>query len=152
MTSSPSDEENCAFCAIVQGRASARVVWHSEDIIAFLPDVPAVAGHTLVIPTRHVRDIWDVDLRLGRKLADATSRVAEGVASAVGTRQINIIQSSGVAAGQSVFHLHVHVVPREAGDRMPKMWPPDADWLPDNLDQIADDLRAAFAKSQLKQP
>ncbi|UYY83677.1 HIT domain-containing protein (plasmid) [Arthrobacter sp. YA7-1] len=148
MTSSPSGEEGCAFCAIVQGHAPARVVWRSEDVIAFLPDAPAVAGHTLVVPTWHVRDIWDVDSSLGRKLAHATSRVAEGVASAAGTRQINIIQSNGPAAGQTVFHLHVHVVPREPGDRMPEMWPPDADWSPNNLDQMAADLRAAFAGSK----
>jgi len=145
MTAPPSGDTTCAFCAIVQGRASARVVWRSEEIIAFLPDVPAVAGHTLVVPNQHVRDIWDVDLRLGRKLADATLRVASGVASAVGTRQMNIIQSSGAAAGQSVFHLHVHIVPREAEDRMPRMWPSDAVWQPEDLDQIAAVLGAALA-------
>ena len=144
MTFPPSGEESCAFCAIVQGRATARVVWRSEDVIAFLPDIPAVAGHTLVVPTQHVRDIWDVDLWLGRKLAEATRRVALGVANAVGTRQMNVIQSSGAAAGQSVFHLHVHIVPRKPGDRMPNLWPTDAEWLPEKLDQIAADLRSAF--------
>ncbi|MCI0144159.1 HIT family protein [Arthrobacter bambusae] len=148
MTSSPPGEESCAFCGIVQGHGPARVVWRSDDVIAFLPDVPAVAGHTLVVPTRHVRDIWDVDPWLGQKLAYATSRVAEGVAIAAGTRQINLIQSNGLAAGQTVFHLHVHVVPRQPGDRMPEMWPPDADWSPANLDQMAADLRTAFAESK----
>lgn len=147
MTWPPSGEEGCPFCAIARGDAPARVVWRSEDIIAFLPDVPAVAGHTLVVPTRHVRDIWDVDRSLARELADATGRVAEMVASATDTRALNIIQSSGAAAGQSVFHLHVHVVPRQPGDRMPELWPPDAHWSSNNLDQIAADLRTVVTKS-----
>lgn len=115
--------------------------------MAFLPDVPAVAGHVLVIPRRHVRDIWDVDIQTCRLLADATRRVAAAVSVATGTRDLNIIQSNGAAAGQSVFHLHVHVVPRHPGDRMPKLWPPDADWSPGSLDAIAANLRSAVLKN-----
>lgn len=146
MRSSSSEEESCVFCHIVQGRAPARVVWRSEDVIAFLPDVPAVVGHVLVIPTRHARDIWDVDRGMGRRLAEATRLVASGVAKMAGTQELNVIQSNGAAAGQTVFHLHIHIVPRATGDRIPKMWPPDADWSQDNLDEIAAELRGALAQ------
>lgn len=146
MTAPRSGQKECPFCAIARGQANARMVWRSEHVIAFLPDVPAVAGHTLVVPTHHVRDIWEIDSWLGRELADATRKVAKGIA-AVGNRALNIIQSNGAAAGQSVFHLHVHVVPRQPDDRMPQLWPPDADWSPNDLDQVAAKLRDAIAQS-----
>ena len=75
---------------------------------------------------------------------EAIGRVATAVSAASGTRDVNIIQSSGAAAWQTVFHLHVHVVPRHPGDRMPKLWPSDADWSPGALDAIAADLRGAM--------
>lgn len=148
MTSSRSGEADCPFCAIAQGRAPARIVWRSDSCLAFLPDVPAVLGHTLVIPTRHVSDIWAVDSRLRLELAEATGRVAEAVAVALGTRELNLIQSNGASAGQTVFHLHVHVVPRRPGDRIPEMWPPDADWSPNTLDEVVVSLRTAIANPE----
>lgn len=145
MNLSSSNEEDCPFCQIIHGVLSAREVWRSDEVIAFLPDVPAVVGHTLVLPTRHIRDIWDVDVSLGRILADATGRIAAGVSAATGTRELNIIQSNGVAAGQSVFHLHVHIVPRKPGDRMPALWPVDATWSSNDLERIAESLRAEIS-------
>jgi histidine triad (HIT) family protein len=112
--------------------------------LAFLPDVPAVLGHTLVVPTTHLPDIWAVGQREACDLADATRRVAVAVAEATNAEGMNIIQSNGVAAGQSVFHLHIHVVPRKSGDRMPDLWPDDAEWSVAQLDSIAEELRATI--------
>jgi histidine triad (HIT) family protein len=139
--------QDCPFCAIGQGRAPAREVLRTEDIVSFLPDVPAVLGHTLVVPRHHVCDIWDVDSMLWRKLADATRQVAAAVSAATGTRELNIIQSNGASAGQSVFHLHVHVVPRRPGDRMPHLWPPDAQWSATTLDATAAELQSVLSGS-----
>jgi len=136
----------CPFCAISEGIAPSREVWRSDKVLAFLPDVPAVEGHTLVIPRRHVRDIWDMDATTARLLLEATVMVAAAVAKAIGTRHMNIIQSSGEAAGQTVFHLHVHIVPRLPGDRMPELWPGDADWSPATLDAVAADIRGAVGQ------
>lgn len=127
MTYVDNPANECPFCAITAGRGPAREILKTEHTMAFLPDVPAVRGHTLVVPRNHVRDIWEVDARTGHMLADATRRVAAAVAHATQAEGMNIIQSNGVAAGQSVFHLHVHVVPRHTGDRIPELWPPDAD-------------------------
>ncbi len=116
----------------------------TADVIAFLPDVPAVPGHILVVPQAHVRNIWEIDEHTGHVLADATRRVATAVARATRAEGMNIIQSNGVAAGQSVFHLHIHVVPRHMGDRIPELWPPDADWSDAELDSIASTIRASI--------
>lgn len=116
----------------------------TDRVLAFLPDVPAVLGHTLVVPAAHLPNIWAVGQRDAYDLADATRRVAAAVAEATNAEGMNIIQSNGVAAGQSVFHVHIHVVPRKDGDRMPDLWPDDAEWPVTQLDSIAEDLRATI--------
>lgn len=137
-----SPPRECPFCAIVAGRAPAREVLRTSDVLAFLPDVPAVLGHTLVVPKAHLPNIWAVGQREAHALADATRRVATAVATAVNAEDMNIIQSNGVAAGQSVFHLHIHVVPRKPGDRMPDLWPDDAKWQVAQLDSVAENIRS----------
>lgn len=134
----------CPFCAIVAGRAPAREVLRTDEVVAFLPDVPAVLGHTLVIPADHLSNIWEVGTQESYFLADATRRVAAAVADATNAEGMNIIQSNGLAAGQSVFHLHVHVVPRKVGDRMPALWPEDAEWSGIQLDSVAEDIRVTI--------
>ena len=129
-----STPKECPFCAIVAGRAPAREVLRTDEVLAFLPDVPAVLGHTLVVPTSHLPNIWTVGQREAHDLADATRRVAAAVAEATNAEGMNIIQSNGVTAGQSVFHLHIHVVPRKDRDRMPDLWPDDAEWSVMQLD------------------
>ena len=141
MSSSPT---GCPFCAIVAGTAPAREVWRTGEVVAFLPDVPAVLGHTLVVPTSHRPNIWVIGEREAHDLADATRRVAAAVVEATNADGMNIIQSNGVAAGQSVFHLHVHLVPRKDGDRMPDLWPDDAEWSVAQRDSAAQDIRAAM--------
>lgn len=101
-------------------------------------------GHTLVVPRAHLPNIWAVDQREAYDLADATRRVAAAVVQATNAEGLNIIQSNGVAAGQSVFHVHIHVVPRKEGDRMPDLWPGDAEWRVTQLDSVAADLRATI--------
>ena len=139
-----SSPNKCPFCAIVAGIAPAREVLRAAGVLAFLPDVPAVLGHTLVVPTSHLPNIWAVGDREAHDLADATRRVAAAVAEATNAEGMNIIQSNGAAAGQSVFHLHIHVVPRKVGDRMPKLWPDDAEWSVAQLNSVAEEIRAAM--------
>ncbi|BBZ49102.1 HIT domain-containing protein [Mycobacterium heidelbergense] len=122
----------------------AREIFRTDSVLVFQPDVPAVLGHTLVVPTAHLPNIWAVGEELACELASITRRVAAAVAEATNAEGLNIIQSNGAAAGQTVFHLHVHVVPRSDGDRMPRLWPEDAEWQPAQLDSITDRLRLAI--------
>jgi histidine triad (HIT) family protein len=135
---------DCPFCSIVARRAPAREVFRSNEVLAILPDVPAVLGHTLIVPTIHVRDIWGLDQDTCHALTDTTRQIASKVAEAVEAEGVNIIQSNGAAAGQTVFHLHIHIVPRKHGDRMPRLWPTDANWTSTELDSIAFVLQSAI--------
>lgn len=120
-------QEGCEFCEIVAKEEPARIVMRSKKVVAFFPLEPATVGHTLVIPTDHIPDIWALDDDMTAKiLTEATLRVARAVRAALSPDGLNIIQSNGPAATQTVQHLHVHVVPRWAGDGMGRIWPPES--------------------------
>ena len=116
-------DPNCEFCSIVSGSEKALVVKEWPESLAIFPLQPATFGHTLIIPRRHIIDIWGVDLELGRSLSDRVFEVARAVKNAYTPDGLNIVNSSGEAATQSVFHFHIHVVPRYAGDGMGQIWP-----------------------------
>jgi histidine triad (HIT) family protein len=135
---------DCEFCEIVAREEPARIVMRSDEVVAFFPLEPATLGHTLVIPTVHVRDIWGLGDRQASALALATIRVAHAVRAAMSPDGLNIIQSNGEAATQTVPHLHVHVVPRWFDDAMGPIWPAETDWSSGQKNQAAEAIRDAF--------
>lgn len=126
----------CPFCQIVAGRvAGAPVIYEDEHTIAFFPDRPATRGHTLVVPKRHAPSVWDLTPEEGEQLARTILRVANAVREAVHPDGMNIVQSNGAVATQTVEHLHVHVVPRTRRDRVRLRWPRRAAESGDALDE-----------------
>ncbi len=105
----------CLFCSLVAGDIPSRQVYADEHAIAFLDIGPWKRGHTLVIPRRHVDDVLDPDEALS-EIAPAISATARLLTEKLGADGLNLLSSAGVAAGQEVFHLHVHLVPRYADD------------------------------------
>lgn len=117
----------CPFCAIITGGdASARLVYRSQEVTAFFPLEPATRGHTLVVPNRHVADLTDLTATEGRDLGEALLKTARAIRSALAPDGLNVIQSTGAAATQTVPHVHFHLVPRWPGDRMTLHWPTGA--------------------------
>lgn len=98
-------------------------MYRDDHVVAFFPAEPAVLGHTIVVPRKHMPDIWSLDEGTAIHLARATVRLAGAVREALKPEGLNIIQSNGEVATQTVFHVHVHVVPRWAGDAMGPIWP-----------------------------
>jgi histidine triad (HIT) family protein len=115
----------CAFCAIAHGEAAADVVYENDHAIAFLPLNPATLGHTLVIPRQHMPTFFELNESSALHLSSAVLRVASAVQAAMQPQGMNLITSAGEAAQQSVFHLHVHVLPRYTEDRVGDIWPSD---------------------------
>lgn len=136
MTKTSQGSAECAFCSIVSGLELAREVLRSSACVAFFPDHPAVLGHTLIVPRKHIPDLLSLDRPTAHALADAVRGLAPALLEATDADGLNVIQSNGRAAGQTVFHLHVHLVPRRQGDRMPDLWPADKDWAKQDLDQV----------------
>ena len=104
--------EGCAFCAIVAHAAPAHVVYEDSETVAFMDRSPMRDGHTLVIPKRHSRDVFEISPEDATAAMRTALKIARAVKKALGCDGVNIFQSNGCAAGQSVFHFHVHVLPR----------------------------------------
>jgi len=105
----------CPFCEIIAGRAPAEIVRRSDDALAIVPLNPVTPGHLLVIPTVHVADFAE-DSEVSAKVMLRVAELCEG------PEAYNVITSKGTGATQSVFHLHLHVIPRTEGDGLALPW------------------------------
>jgi diadenosine tetraphosphate (Ap4A) HIT family hydrolase len=141
----PSDagHPDCPFCAIVRGEESTKLVCEGETWIAFFPLQPATAGHTLIVPRRHVPDLWSADPELAAALINAAIHVGRAIETAVTPDGMNLITSSGAEAEQTVFHLHLHVVPRYRDDGFDEIWPSRRDLPGVDLEEVAQRIREA---------
>jgi histidine triad (HIT) family protein len=115
---------DCIFCGIAAGTMSAERVYEDERTVAFLDIFPAADGHVLVIPRAHADDIHSLDPADVAAVAQTAQIIAGRVSGALATDGITITQANGRAAGQSVFHYHVHVIPRFEGDGILRPWTP----------------------------
>ena len=117
-------EPDCIFCQIVAGELPARIIDEDERTIAFMDINPATRGHALVIPRRHARDLLEIEPDELNATVLAAQRLAIRVKERLRPDGINLINSCGAAAWQTVFHFHVHVIPRYQGDPLRLPWTP----------------------------
>ena len=115
----------CIFCDIIEGRAPAEAVFEDDDTLAFMDINPANPGHTLVIPRRHVRNVYDLDDETAAAVMRTSVRVANAVRAALQPDGMNLVQSNERAGGQEIFHFHVHIIPRWYGDGLRLARPPE---------------------------
>lgn len=114
----------CPFCVIIEGRdPNAKVVYQDAQVTALFPLKPATRGHTMVVPNRHVSDLTDLTDAESRILGAAVRRIARAVRASVSPDGMNVIQSTGTAATQTVPHVHFHIVPRWNSDDIKLEWP-----------------------------
>lgn len=143
----PRVEAECPFCEIVAfDDPDVREIYRDDDVVAFFPTEPAVLGHVLVVPRMHVPNIWELDSATTSQLAHATKKLADLIHESLDPDGLNIIQSNGRAATQTVFHLHVHLVPRYKGDPMGQIWPDETSFSESEKDEAQDLLRQNVRK------
>jgi histidine triad (HIT) family protein len=116
--------ENCIFCAIVAGDGPAEIVDSDERTVAFLDINPATRGHALVVPRNHAEGLFDVGEEDLHATLTAARRLANRMRETIEPDGVNLMNSAGRAAWQSVFHFHVHVIPRWEGDPLQLPWRP----------------------------
>jgi diadenosine tetraphosphate (Ap4A) HIT family hydrolase len=116
-------DPSCAFCSIISADEPAELVARGAAWIAFFPPEPATVGHTLVVPANHVSDVWGLSPSEAGELTTGVLQIAHAIRAALAPEGLNIVQSSGKVATQTVDHLHVHLVPRMTGDAMGDIWP-----------------------------
>jgi histidine triad (HIT) family protein len=133
-------DPDCIFCKIIAGELPGQIVEEDERTIAFMDINPATRGHLLVIPRAHARNLLEISPEdLGATIATA-QRMAQRVNQRLEPAGINLINSCGSAAWQTVFHFHVHVIPRYEDDPLKLPWVP-ASGDPDEIAAVAQDLR-----------
>jgi histidine triad (HIT) family protein len=117
-------EQDCIFCKIVAGELPATIVDQDEHTVAFMDINPATRGHALVVPRRHTPDLLSIDPHDLAAVSAAAQRLAARAKKCLKADGINVINSCGAAAWQTVFHFHLHIIPRYEGDPMRLPWLP----------------------------
>ena len=117
-------KDDCIFCKIAAGEIPSATVYEDDDFRAILDLGPAARGHTLVIPKSHSDNLLSVEPDTAAKALKVISKTANAIKEALGCDGINVVQNNGEAAGQTVMHLHFHIIPRYKNDSVNIGWQP----------------------------
>ena len=131
--------ENCIFCKIIAGEIPSATVYEDDDVKAILDVNPAARGHVIVLPKKHASDVFSIPDEDLSKAICVAKKIAIAVKEAYKCDGVNILQNNGEAAGQTVFHLHIHVIPRFEGDTISVKWKQGE--MPSDLDVIAGEIK-----------
>ncbi len=116
--------DDCIFCKIVSGELPATIVDEDERTVSFMDINPATRGHSLVIPRRHSRNLFEIEREDLEATIVAAQRLAGKAVDRLGAAGVNLMNGCGAAAWQTVFHFHMHVIPRYEGDPLRLPWVP----------------------------
>ncbi len=130
---------DCIFCKIVNKEIPGKIVYEDEHVLAFLDIKPVARGHTLVIPKKHAADIFELDDKSAEEILKVAKKVAGAALKSLGAAGVNLLNANRKEAGQTVFHYHMHVIPRYAGDSI-RVWP-NSSYKESNLDDVADVMK-----------
>lgn len=133
-------DENCIFCKILAGEIPSTAVYEDDDFQAILDVNPAARGHVIILPKNHAANIYELPDEDASKIMIVAKKIATAIEKAYHCDGVNILQNNGEAAGQTVFHLHVHVIPRFKGDTVNIGWKQGD--MPEDLDAICKEIQA----------
>jgi histidine triad (HIT) family protein len=138
--------QDCVFCEIIASRVGASVAHEDDATLVFADLRQPSAGHLLVVPKRHVEQVYDLDPETAARLMQMVVLTARAMRQALQPEGLSIWQSNGGAAGQEVPHVHVHLLARSAGDGLLRVYPERPPYPDRNaLDQLAAAIKAGFA-------
>ena len=116
--------ENCIFCKIANGEIPSATLYEDEDFRVILDLGPASKGHALILPKKHAANIFELPDDLAAKAIVLAKNIAATLKEGLNADGVNIVQNNGEAAGQTVFHFHMHIIPRYKGDTVNMTWKP----------------------------
>ena len=134
-------DSTCLFCKIVAGEIGAAKVYEDDDAIAFLDIHPVNPGHTLIVPKEHSRNFLDIPKAELAALAPALSRIPTAVKNATGADGISIQVNNEPAAGQVIFHTHIHIIPRSHEDGL-KLWHGRGGYAQGEIEHVAEKIKS----------
>ncbi|MFG6121225.1 HIT family protein [Thalassobacillus sp. B23F22_16] len=137
-----SHKEDCIFCKIVAGDIPSAKVYEDEDVYAFLDISQVTKGHTLIIPKKHTKNIYETDAETAGKLFTRVPEIASAIKETYQPIGMNLLNNNEKPADQSVFHLHIHLIPRYGkGDGYSSNWEVHSDeYNTDDLQKIAEEI------------
>ena len=136
-------DSNCIFCKIANGEIPSSTVYEDQDFRVILDLGPAAKGHALILPKEHFKDACELDEAVATKVLPLGAKIGAAMKEALGCAGFNLVQNNGAAAGQTVFHFHMHVIPRyENGPEMVTWTPGKED--PEVLAQTAEKIKNAL--------
>lgn len=133
-------DSNCIFCKIANGEIPSSTIYEDEDFRAFLDLGPAARGHALLVPKEHYANLYELEDGLCSRIFPLAKKLAIHMTEILHCDGFNIMQNNGTVAGQTVFHFHLHLIPRYEGDTAGIRWNP-GNASPEELAQLAEMLR-----------
>lgn len=126
---------SCIFCKIVDGKIPSTTIFEDENVKVILDIAPAAKGHAILLVKQHAANIFELDSELAGKIFSVVPKVAKALKEELGCDGMNILQNNGEVSGQTVFHLHIHFIPRWKEDSIQIKWTPSsyADGEAENL-------------------
>lgn len=117
-------DRECIFCRIANGEIPSATAYEDDEFRVILDMGPASRGHALILPKNHFKDITEADTATAGKLFPLAARIGTAMKKSLGAAGFNVVQNNGICAGQTVFHLHVHIIPRYEGGPDMVTWTP----------------------------
>lgn len=133
-------DDNCIFCKLANGDIPTMSFYEDEDFKVIFDGSPATLGHCLILPKSHAANIFELDNELTGKAFQLAKKLAPILTDVFGADGINILQNNNEAAGQTVFHFHIHLIPRYKDDGKMVSWTPGTQDVP-KLEAAADELK-----------
>ena len=116
--------DDCIFCKIANGEIPSSTIYEDDDFRVFLDLGPATRGHALLVPKEHYANVFELDDEIAKKAILVAKKVGAKMKEALGCDGLNLVQNNGEAAGQTVFHFHLHLIPRYKDDNAGITWKP----------------------------
>jgi histidine triad (HIT) family protein len=115
-------QNNCIFCKIIAGEIPSAAIYEDEDFKVIMDIFPAAKGHAIIIPKKHCADLYELEDDTAAKALLVARKIAKAMKAELNCDGINLLQNNGEAAGQSVFHFHIHLIPRYKNDTVKMSW------------------------------
>lgn len=117
-------KDDCIFCKLANGQIPTNTIYEDDDFRVFLDAAPATRGHCLIVPKEHFDDLEDLDEKVAAKVLPLAKKIMKLLKEKLGWEGFNVVQNNKELAGQTVFHFHMHLIPRYTGDGQNLLWKP----------------------------
>ncbi len=116
-------QSNCIFCKIIAGEIPSATIYEDEDFKVIMDIFPAAKGHAIILPKKHCANLFELDDDTAAKGLLIARKIAKAMQAELNCDGMNLLQNNGEAAGQTIFHFHMHLIPRYQGDQVKTTWP-----------------------------